>query len=110
MQQEASLRSPSPCTTLPVDLGERDESKGDEVYLAAPESLPGNTEGNTGLMEDAQELIKFITQRYKLISTSQVMCYLCDYCPGMGIGYAGHLQTSVAVLLLAEKCPISQLL
>ena len=98
MQQEASLRSPSPCTTLPVDLGERDESKADQVYSAAPESLPGNnTEGNSGLMEDAQELIKFITQRYKLISTSQVMCCSCDYCPGMAIGYAGHLQTSVAV-------------
>lgn len=110
MQQEASLRSPSPCATLPADLGEREEGKGDQVYLAAPESLPSDAEGNTGLMDDAQELIKFITQRYQLISTPLVMCFSCDYCAGIAIGYAGHLLTSVAVWLLVEKCLISQLL
>lgn len=63
VQQEASLRSPSPCTTFPLDLGEREEGKGHQVYSAALEFPPGNAQGNTSLIDDAHELIKFINQR-----------------------------------------------
>ena len=59
VQQEASLRSPSPCTPLAVDLGEGDESR--VVPTASLESLPGKT--HTSLLDDAQEIIKFIAQR-----------------------------------------------
>lgn len=59
VQQEASLRSPSPCTPLAVDLEEGDENR--MTSTASLEPLPGKA--HASLLDDAQEIIKFIAQR-----------------------------------------------
>ena len=64
VQQEASLRSPSPCSPFSVEGGEGEE-EGRERLLRQPsmDFLPGHAQGNPSLLSDAQELIKFIAQR-----------------------------------------------